>query len=682
MKQRITPSLGVGLFFLALAGSAGTSLAQPVIVNGASYDSTAPIPPGSFATAFGQNLCGQTATAQLSASGQYPTTLGGCSMTVNGIPAMLTYVSSGQMNLVVPQTVGMGTASVVMNSGNGAANGSMTIGAAGPGVFSLDGTGMGNGAMLLGTTWQMGPFSTNTDGQPTPVSLFLTGMDLSTAPAVMVGGMAAQVTFYGAAPGYPGLQQINFTIPANMAGVGRVPVTVTSSGQTSNVTYMSILPTTAMMQGMPGWNSGMMVGEDLPRGAEMSSVAVNPSNNTALVTDEAGDAMRVISLSSNATLATISLPAGSQADSVAVNSAGTLAAVALTEKGSIALIDLTQNQVSSVIGTGYYACRLVFTGTNLLVTNGASGTVTVIDTSTGQVTRTVNVGFGPSGIAVSGNTAVVANMQGGSISLIDLTDYTVATVSLPVGSRPGEVAISAAANKALITNPMGNNAFLLTLDTHQVTQVNLATASGMGPGGVAINGSLAFVADQMAATVSVLDLTAASVLKTFPVDPGPRALAVNAAKNQLLVLCQGTGTLDLVDLGSYAVTGRINATSGTASGNWVLPAVASITPNTAKIGSSFTLTIGGSNLQGVTGLGFRAFGTGMGGGMMGGGGSTAGDDPNIKVTNFSVNANGTQITASVQILPSATAGTRQIRLGTSHGDMMGPLNSAVFTVTQ
>ncbi len=640
MKLSIAPDLGFSLFFLSLAMSAGPSFAQPVIVNGASFDSTAPIPPGSFATAFGQNLCGQTATAQLNASGQYPTTLGGCSVTINGVPAMMTYVSSGQMNLVVPQNVGMGMANVVLNSGSGVMNGSINIGAAGPGVFSLDGTGMGNGAMLLGTTWQMGPFSTTTNGQPTPVSLFLTGMDLSVAPSVMLGGMAAQVTFYGAAPGYPGLQQINFTLPANMAGVGRVPVTVTSNGQTSNVTYMSILPTTAMMQGMPGWNSGMMVGEDMPRGAEMSSVAVNPTNNTALVTDEAGDALRVISLSSNATVATISLPAGSQAGSVAVNATGTVAAVALTEKGSIALIDLTQNQVSSVIGTGYDACRLLFSGTSLLVTNGASGTLTVIDMNTRQVTSTVNVGFGPGGIAVSGNTAVVANMQAGSISLVNLTDYSVVTISLPAGSRPGEVAISTAANKALITNPMGNNAFLLTLDTHQLTQVNLAPASGMGPGAVAVNGSLAFVADQMAASVAVLDMNAGSVLKTFPVDPGPRALAVNAGKNQLLVLCQGTGTLDLVDLGSYAVTGRINATSGTASGNWILPAVASITPNTAKIGSSFTLTISGSNLQGVSSLGFRAFGSGMGGGMMGGGGSTAGDDPNIKVTNVSANPPG------------------------------------------
>jgi hypothetical protein len=71
----------------------------------------------------------------------------------------------------------------------------------------------------------------------------------------------------------------------------------------------------------------------------------------------------------------------------------------------------------------------------------------------------------------------------------------------------------------------------------------------------------------------------------------------------------------------------------------------------------------------------------MGGGMMGGG-MTTGDDSNIKVTNISVNTAGTQVTASVQILSTAAAGTRQIRLGTTHGDMMGSMNSTLFTVTQ
>lgn len=510
----------------------------------------------------------------------------------------------------------------------------------------------------------------------------MTGMDLSMKPVVTIGGVPVDVTFYGNAPGYPGLQQINMTLAAGMAGVGRVPVMITSSGQNSNVTFMSLLPTTAMMQGMPGWGSGMMVGENMPRGAEMSSLAANPVNDTALVTDEAGDALRVISLSSKTTVAAIALAAGSQARSVAVNSSGTLAAVALTEKGSIALIDLTQNQVTSVIGTGYYACRLAFSGTNLLVTNSASGTVAVIDTVAGQVSRTVKVGFGPSGIAVAGNIAVVANMQGGSISIINLTDYSVRNISLPAGSRPHEVAISTTINTALITDPMSNSAFILSLDTQQLKQVDLRAGSGMGPGGVVINGTLAFVAEQMAASVAVVDLNSGSVVTTFPVDPGPRSLALNAANQQLLVLCQGTGTLDLVDLGTYGLTGRINATSGSTSGSWHMPVIASIAPNTAAIGSSFTLTINGSNFGGTTGVEFLVGGSGMGGGMMGGGMGTTGNDPNIQVANIGVNAAGTQITASVQILSTAIVGPRQIRLGTGHGSMMGQINSVLFSVTE
>ena len=675
------PSYATKLVVLALAVDVFICSGQVIAVNGASFDSTGPMAPGSFATMFGQNLCGQTAAGLLSSSGTYPMALGNCSITVNGAIAMMQYASPGQVNFLIPLNTATGAANVVIHNGAQALSGSMMIGPAGPGVFSLDGTGVGNGAMLHATTWQMGPFSVTTNGQPTPVAIFMTGMDLSVQPMVTVGGVPVMTTFYGMAPGYPGLQQINIALPANMAGVGRVPVTVSSNGQISNLTLMSILPTTAMMRGMPGWGSEMTIGENSPRAAEMVSIAVNPSNNTVLVTDEAGDALRIISLDSKVTIATIALPSGSQAGAVAVDSSGKLAAVALTEKGSIAFIDLTGNQVSSVIGTGYYACRLAFAGTNLLVTNEASGTLSVIDTGTRQVVRTVKLGYGPSGIGVFRNSAVIANMQGGSVSVVNLADFSVTNVSLPAGSRPSEVAISSASGKALITNPMGNDAFLLSLDTMQMQHVDLAPSSGIGPGGVAANGSLAFIANQMAATVTVMDLNTGVVLKTFPVDPGPRSIAVNPAKNQLLVLCQGTGTLDLVDLTSYLTSDRINATSGTVKDGWALPSITSIDPSTAKIGSSFTMTITGSNLQSVTDVTFRFAFSGADDGTMGGG-MGMGDDSNIKVTGVKANADGTQITASVQVLTSAVAGTRQLRLDTNHGEMMGPLNSKLLTVTQ
>src|ERR1019366_7492361 len=640
---------------LAIAGLLGITgaYAQMSVVNGASFDPAQPIAPGSFATIFGQNLCAQTMAGDWVAPGQLPMTLGGCSVAVNGASAMMQYVSPGQINFIMPTSAGSGQATVMVNNGSQTMTGNVMAGTAGPGMFATNGMGMGEGAMLNGTMWQMGPFSTVTNGQPTYVAMYVTGLDLSTNPAVMIGGIPVDVMWFGNAPGYAGLQQINFMLPSSMAGVGRAPVTVMSNGQVSNVTFMHVLPTAAMMQGMPGWGQGMTMGENMARGHEMSYMAFNAANATALVTDENDDVVRVISLASNSTTATITLPSGSQAHAIAVNAAGTMAAVGLSAKASVALIDLSQNKVLSVVGTGYYPSRLAFSGSNLLVTNAGSGTVSVIDTASKTVAQTVNVGLGASGIAVAGNTAVVANMQAGSISIINLTNYAVSNVALPAGSRPHEVAISAQANKAVITTPMSNGFLILDLGTKAFKQVATSTWNGMGPGAVALNGNTVYVANQMTASVTVADLTSAAVVKTFPVDPGPMALAVNTAKNQLLVLAEGTGTLDIVDLASYGILTRINAGDTERQGQFTMPLISSITPSSASAGSSFTLTITGSGFQGVQGIEFVLTGAGTGGGMMSGGmGSGMGqEDANIKVSNLQVNSAGTQVTAPIQVLP-------------------------------
>ncbi len=338
----------------------------------------------------------------------------------------------------------------------------------------------------------------------------------------------------------------------------------------------------------------------------------------------------------------------------------------------------------SVVGTGYYPSQLAFSGSNLLVTNGASGTVSVIDSASGTVTKTINVGLGASGIAVAGNTAVVANMEAASISIINLGNYSVSNVALPAGSRPHEVAMSAQVNKAVITTPVANGFLILDLETKTFTQVGTSTWNGMGPGAVAINGNTIYIANQMTASVTVADLVSGAVVKTFPVDPGPMALGVNAAKNQLLVLAEGTGTLDVVDLGSYGVVSRIDAGSTERQGSFTMPLISSIAPSSGAAGSSFTLTITGSGFQGVQGLEFTLTAGGMGGGMMGGGmgGGMGQQDPNITVSNVQVNSAGTQITASVQILAAATAGTGQIRLETNYGQVMGMMTNSLFTVTK
>ena len=153
-------------------------------------------------------------------------------------------------------------------------------------------------------------------------------------------------------------------------------------------------------------------------------------------------------------------------------------------------------------------------------------------------------------------------------------------------------------------------------------------------------------------------------------------------KGQLLVLAEGTGTLDMVDLSSYAITARLNAGDTQRVGTWPLPLISSIAPTTASIGTSFTLVINGSNFQAVKNIEFHLTAGVAGGGMMGGGMGMGDEDPNIKVSNIQLNSSGTQVAASVQILASAIIGTRQIRLETDQGEMMAPMLNSYFTVTK
>ncbi len=685
-------------FFAALLLSLSPLTAQVVIVNGASYAPGQPMAPGSFASAFGSNLCQQQAYGSFISPGQLPTTLGGCSLTVNGTPAMMQFVSPGQINFIVPASLGSGNAAIVVNNGSQTFHGSMGIAGAAPGVFALNSMGMGNGAMvnqMMG--WKAGPFSVTTNGAATPVSMFLTGMNLSGTPTVSVGGMSAMVTYFGNAPGLAGLQQINFQLTPQMAGAGRVPVVVTSAGQVSNVTNMLLLPTNSMMQGMPGWGSGMMIDEDMPRAREMSTLALNSSNHTIVVSDANDDALRILSLDTRQVVSTITLPQGSEAEAVAVNDSGTLAAVALTARAAVAVISLNSNNAVTVINTGGYPARLKFTGSTLLVTNASTGTVSVIDTTALALTHTVNVGFGPVGIDAANGTAVVANMQAGSLSLINLSDYSVSTIALPAGVRPHEVAISTQENVAVVSAPMTGALFLLNLTTKNLTSISIPSATPMGSGSLAAYQNFVFIGNQMASSVSMLDLGSGAITATFPVDPGPRSLAVDPTGGQLVVLCEGTGVVDLMSLADHHLVTRFNAGASNRSGTWNYPVISSVTPAQAAPGSAaFTITINGSNLQSVTSLQFLVPGalTGTGGGMMGGGmggngfgggmmggGFTSRIDPNINVSNFQVNSAGTVITATVQVLSAAATGTRQIYLSTGQGFVMMMFGGgAVFTV--
>ena len=92
------------------------------------YSSAATIQPGSWVSIYGINLAAGTTIW----NGDFPTSLGGTSVTIDGKPAYLWVVSPKQINLQAPDDTATGTVPVVVNTPNGKATSTTTLGIFGP----------------------------------------------------------------------------------------------------------------------------------------------------------------------------------------------------------------------------------------------------------------------------------------------------------------------------------------------------------------------------------------------------------------------------------------------------------------------------------------------------------------------------------------------------------------------
>jgi uncharacterized protein (TIGR03437 family) len=156
---------------------------------------------------------------------------------VNGVQAQVLFSSGTQINFVIPSGLGgSGNASlqVVCNGVNSPAV-TLALSAANPAIFALTETGAGQGAILNQDYTVNGAQSPANLGSYVMVygtgfgNLSPAGSDglqhLALPVTAAIGGVAAQVTYAGEAPGFTlGLQQINILIPEN-APVGlTVPI--------------------------------------------------------------------------------------------------------------------------------------------------------------------------------------------------------------------------------------------------------------------------------------------------------------------------------------------------------------------------------------------------------------------------------------------------------------------------
>src|SRR5579863_2888079 len=95
------------------------------------------IQPGEFVTIYGVNL----ASGIFNWSGNFPLTLGGTSVQINGKPAYLVYVSPGQINLQAPDDTATGTVPVVVTTAAGSTTSMVTLSPFAPSFALLDRAG-------------------------------------------------------------------------------------------------------------------------------------------------------------------------------------------------------------------------------------------------------------------------------------------------------------------------------------------------------------------------------------------------------------------------------------------------------------------------------------------------------------------------------------------------------------
>ena len=678
---------GGGILCVIFAVANGQSL---TVSNAASYQQSVAISPGTIVAVKGSNLT--NVTAQAPDSTHPPTTLGGVTLTVNGIASGLYYVSPTQINAVIDPSVAAGLQTIALQSPTLNTQNTVLIQApTSAGIFTLNGTGSGDGAIVNPSTGNEGAFSVVTNGGPTFLSLFLTSFDTTTMPTVWVGGTAVTVQYYGTQGTYPGMQQINAQLPASLQGVGRVELVVEQNGRRSNAVETVLLPQQTVFF------------DDQPnhvRSRELSAIAWIPGTKLALVADENDDVVRVVDFGQRAVTHVIALPDGAQPEGIGVNATGTLAVVSEKARGSVALLDLTAYKVINEFPTGYGASALAVAGDQAVITNSDADTVSFFSFSRAQVAGTTPSGRLPRGVAVDSQYAYVTNQSDGTVTMFSLTTHLVAnTISLGEYVRPAAIQVLQNPNLAVIAEPSagpGGKLIVMQLPSGQFTSVNANPANTGGASSIIASGNQIYLANQSGASVTTSPLSlvfdssgfVSKDVQLTPVniamDAGARSLALDSTDGLLLTLCEADGQLVVTDLGNNTVASRINAVRVSSSDNSDdhsdrlaapnMPTISTAAPSTANGASTpvtVNMTLIGTNLTNASSVLFidpatvPSLAPGTGNVNRGNFGAS---DPALTVSSIKASPDGTQLTLQVQIAPGTSPRTRVIRVLTPNGE--------------
>ena len=255
----------------ALVSSAPAQTPQIAsIVSAANFQPAAA--PGSLISIFGTGLATGTNSAS---STPLPYQLENTSVSINGVAVPLVYVSPAQINAQVPYETPGNSSAIVQVLANGIASPtvSLSVSTAAPAIFTQSSNGNGLAAILHAD------YSFVTESAPAQpgetVILYATGLGATSpgvptggagsgqpfaqTPVIGVGGLKATVPFAGAAPGFAGLAQLNFTVP--YLNPGDQPIVVYSNGaQSSSSVTIPVSAASEQLQTIPTSYFGMHLG--------------------------------------------------------------------------------------------------------------------------------------------------------------------------------------------------------------------------------------------------------------------------------------------------------------------------------------------------------------------------------------------------------------------------------------